>query len=293
MSHGVPVQCRAGPLVLAAALVVASVGAARAESGGVPWADWELGVSASTGFSFLQGDYGERDLDESLAVPLGVAVDWGPLSLGVTLPIERATVDASVRCVGPRGRSLPGPCALYPILDANFDVVTFVDPEERSWGPGDLSLDLSATWMPGTEGWVPALTPFAGLRLPTGDVDDALGTGSVDATLGLDASWLVWGGVLPFVSGGYTFVHDREDLGLRSYAFASAGVAWAPVPWGGVSLAYDWRDASAEGEGDGHELAPAIWLRLGEHLTLEPYGVIGLSRSAPDFGIGARVRVSR
>ncbi len=254
--------------------------------------DWHFGVGASTGFEFFRGDYGERDLSDSIRVPIGVVADWGPFALGVTLPIERAEIVDLETCVGPAA-SFRGPCSRFPRLAERIGGTTRTDSSE-AWGPGDLQLDLSATWIPESESavWLPALTPFVAVKLPTGDVDDGLGTGSTDTTLGIDASWLVRGGFLPFVTGGYTFVQDDDDLGLLDHAFASVGLSWSPSSRCGLTVAYDWREESAEGETDGHEIGSSLWVRFAQHYQLEPFGLVGLSRSSPDFGAGLRIRVS-
>ncbi|MHA7836128.1 MAG: hypothetical protein ACX98W_01565 [bacterium] len=250
---------------------------------------WGFGVS--TGFELYRGDYGQRDLADSIRIPIGVSADWGPFGLGILLPIERAEVIDRESCVGAE-RRFRGPCSRFPRLAELIGGTTRTESSEE-WGPGDLQLDLSATWIPESGSpWIPALTPFVGVKLPTGDVDDALGTGSTDATVGIDSSWLVGSGLLPFVTGGYTFVEDEEDFGLLDFAFASVGVSWSPGSRFGFTIAYDWRQRAAEGETEGHEIGSSLWLRVAERYQLEPFGLIGLSRSTPDFGAGLRVRVS-
>jgi len=242
-------------------------------------------VTFSTGFEFFRGDYGELDVSESYSIPFGMTVDHGPWSLGITVPVRRAEVDAVV-CEG-ETRFQNALCIVRPgvALDGGLARIE----EQAEWGVGDVRLDGSATWVP-VPLWAPVLTAFGGVSFPTGDVDAALGTGGFDVTLGADASWVV-GPVLPFVSGGYVFADDREDLGLEDYPFASLGASWEVVRPCGLSLSYDWRGPAAEGEGDGHELSPSLWLRLGERWTVEAFGVAGLSESAPDFGVGLGLRL--
>jgi len=289
-----------GPLTVAVAAMLLPASAAsepqrtsadEAEDGS-ELSDWRFGLGATTGFEFFRGDYGERDLSDSIRVPIGVWADWGPFALGLTLPIERAEIRGLETCVGPEA-SFRAPCSRFPRLAERIGGTTRTDSSE-AWGPGDLQLDLSATWIPESDAsvWLPALTPFAAIKLPTGEVDDGLGTGSTDTTLGLDVSWLFRGGLFPFVTGGYTFVQDDDDLGLLDHAFASVGVSWSPSSRFGFTIAYDWREESAEGETDGHEIGSSLWVRFAEHYQLEPFGLIGLSRSSPDFGAGLRIRAS-
>ena len=246
-------------------------------------------MSAASGFEYFRGDYGELDLSESMAVPISLSLAWGAFALGAVLPVQRAEVD-SVTCTGANAFT-QAICRNNPDAALGAGLATL--ESQQTWGVGDLALDGSATWLPTTSPlWVPGVSGFVGVKLPTGDVDDSLGTGSVDTTLGLDVSWLVLDVFVPFATAGYTFVDDREDLGLEDFAFASVGLAWAPLPMAGVTLALDWRDRAAVGEDDALQLSPSLWLRLGDHWSFEPFGVVGLSESAPDFGVGTRIRVT-
>jgi len=240
-------------------------------------------LGLSTGFDYYRGDYGDLDVAESMTVPIAVSVDYGAFGVGLTIPLRRAEIGAEV-CNAERLIEV-ALCRRFAEIARDRGLLDFVS--ESSWGLGDVQLDASGTWIPDAV-WAPAMTGFGSVSFPTGDVDKALGTGGYDVTLGTDLSWLA-GPTLPFVSAGYVFADDAKGLGLENFPFASVGLAWEPVRPLTLSFSYDWRGPAAEGEGDAHSISPSVLWRPGRHFSVELFGALGLSRSAPDYGVGTRI----
>jgi hypothetical protein len=70
-------------------------------------------------------------------------------------------------------------------------------------------------------------------------------------------------------------------------AFTGVGVK-ITQSWS-VGVAYDFRQASTRFSDDSHEISPYLSIRLNRHWQFTPYGVVGLSEGAPDWGLGSSV----
>ena len=75
---------------------------------------------------------------------------------------------------------------------------------------------------------------------------------------------------------------DFDDIWL-----ASVGGAMRLAKWISIGAAYDFREASTKRNSASHEISPYASLRLSDHVRMTPYGVIGFSDGAPDWGVGS------
>jgi hypothetical protein len=248
---------------------------AAAQQGDAPQREKRINpfsVSASTGVDFSSGDYGLPDDTDILVVPLSVRAKAGKLSFSATLPWIRVEGPAGI-VIGPDGQPLPG----VPIVSGVRE------------GLGDLSVGATYT--------VPArlldgleLGLGGRVKLPTSPKSRGLTTGKADFTVSADLSYAA-GPVVPFVNLGYRFLGDPTGFDLRNGPTASVG---ATARLGGSAVligSYDYARASSALTEDSHELFGGISARLSKGFNLTGYGVAGLSRGSPDFGVGLLLTV--
>lgn len=231
-------------------------------------------LTATTGFDFSTGAYGEPVRTDIWYVPLGLKVERHPWVLRVTVPWLRVR--------GPKG----------VVVDQGGVVVAGESGGRRSeQGLGDVIAGVSYRIDPP----YPAL-PFveltAKVKFPTASRDRGLGTGEFDGTLQLDLSKR-FGSFTPFVTVGHRFVGDPPGAHLADTTFASLGLDWRIERRLSAGLIYDWRQTASRRLGDSHELVPYLYWRLGKHVALSPYGVVGFTSASPDAGVGLQLLLRR
>lgn len=149
------------------------------------------------------------------------------------------------------------------------------------------------------------------MKLPTADEDDGLGTGETDYSFQVDLS-KGFGDFTPFATIGYKVRGDLDD----GYFF-SIGGGWRLTPAVTAGLIYDYSEASVDSRLDpgpdgiidtppgaplagddllnsvenSRELVPYLNFKLNDRMSLQSYGVIGLSNNAPDYGLGTQLSV--
>ncbi len=145
--------------------------------------------------------------------------------------------------------------------------------DDNTEGLGDIRLHLAWQIDRPKEGPQRGAALHAALKLPTGDSDDLLGSGSTDLTL-----WLTgtrngnWGGTALALFGsagimGLTDGEVAEEYQRNLVGFAMLGGGWRPFPWMVLKLQLDGHtpffDSELEELGD-----PAAVLTLGGDLAL-------------------------
>lgn len=224
-----------------------------------------VGVSVSTGIDYSSGDYGLASNTDILVVPLSLRATAGDFAFSATLPYLKIDGPGGV-VVGPDGQPLPGGGGI---------------PGKRS-GLGDLSLGTTYTLRPGDTGLEIGLG--GRVKLPVSDDDKHLGTGKTDMKVSADISYAM-DGFIPFVNVGYRFLGDPAGVELRDGPTASVGFS-APVGRSVVILSYDYATATTRVSEDSHELFGGLSVPVNDRFTVTGYGVGGLSKGSPDFGIG-------
>ena len=256
------------PLLLLAGAPLLASESEQADDAGLPFS-----IIASAGFDYTSGDFGSVKETDSLYLPFSLKLDWEPFILKVTVPYLL----------------IRGPDA---VLGGGDDrVVTGGDSGDRDANSGLGDVVVSASYIHYSEReWLPILGFTGKVKIPTSDEDQGLSTGEFDYTLELDASKR-FGRVTPFGSFGRRFVGDPDGFDLDGVFLASAGLGFRVSRSLSAGVAYDWRESSSRFSSDTHELAPYASWKLSDRLSLHPYTVIGLSQSAPDFGVGMQARV--
>ena len=194
---------------------------------------------------------------------VGYRTDW--LRLSASVPYLR--IDGAGVVLGPDGKPLPGvPTAAGTrsgVGDASLGATVSL-PSDRLAG---FEVDLGGR-----------------VKLPTSQRSKGLGTGKTDVSVSADVSYPV-GAWSPFVTLGYRMPGDPEDVPLKNTFTASAGASLAV---GRTILigSYDYAEASSPAAKDSHELFGAVNTPITDRVSWTGYGTAGLSKGAPDFGVG-------
>lgn len=247
---------------LVAAVALGAAQAALAQTG-----EWSWGAGAQ----YSSGDYGTGQSTRILAVPLSLQYDAQPWKLRFSLPWYHVSGGTSV---------VPG----FGAADRG-----------RRRGGGDTSVsglgDLSAA-ATNSAYYDPASrfgVDFTGkVKLPTGEKDKGLSSGSTDLTIqadaykGLDERTTVFGGL------GYT-VFFGGFLDLRNAVSYSLGASRKLDERESVGLSFDGRTQVVRGVSEQRELM-AFWSRsFARSSKLQAHFLVGLADGSPDWGIGASV----
>ena len=201
-------------------------------------------------------------------MPTSLKVEWDPIFLKVTVPFVFVDGDAVLIDGQPVG---------IPLFVGSRD------------GIGDVVIAAGYGYFP-DGGIIPAVELSGRIKIGTADEEQGLGTGEEDYTIQLDLSKNV-GRVTPFAAVGYRFIGDPPEVKFNNKIFASAGLSLSLGRRFSMGLAYDWAQSAVPGSPDIQEIAPFGSIKLTEHLAFDPYAVIGLSNSSPDWGLGTQLRV--
>ena len=225
-------------------------------------------VTASTGFDFSSGDFDTNTSTDVWYVPISIKLELDPIFFKVTVPY--VVVDGDAVLIDGQPEGIP------------------VSAGTRN-GIGDVVIAAGYGYFP-DGGLLPAVQLSGKVKLGTADENKGLGTGEENYTIQLDLSKNI-GPITPFAAVGYTFIGDPPDVNLDNKVFASAGLSLSLGSRVSVGLAYDWAENAVSGRPDIHEISPFASIKLGDHFAIDPYALIGLSSSSPDWGAGMQLRV--
>jgi opacity protein-like surface antigen len=257
-----------------------------------PAAEDELHFSVGLGAEYSQGDFGLHEVSRFAASTLRLRAWRGPWLLRLAVPYSYASgspevvgqPDAPTQTCDDGDNSGPGGGG-----DDACDVGTATARSSRrhDHGLGDVTLQVGYTIDPVRE-YLPYVELSAKAKFATASESRGLGTGRNDYTLQIDLD-RSFGAVTPFAALGYRFVGDPTGVDLHDIWLASAGVSFDLGSAWTLGVAYDYREASARGADDSHELGPFATWRLSRHWRLGGYGSFGLSDGAPDYSAGTSV----
>lgn len=248
-------------------LIIAAAAAVAEPAGAEP-----IGVEASTGLDYKQGEYGTGQRIETSSIPVRLRVEAGRLQLGVTLPYLR--VDAPGNVVG-GGGVLGLPIIIDPTRPATRD---------RREGIGDLRLGAAYS----VAAPAVSVTLATEVKVPTASQARGLGTGELDYSLGAEVSKTL-GRVTPFAGVGYTVAGDPDGYELRNSLLAHAGAALRLSDALSGRVSYGYARSLAPLVPDEQQIATSLNARLSERLVVGVYGAAGLSESSPDIGAGIQL----
>jgi len=226
------------------------------------------------GPSYDEGDFGSRDKTRTFFFPVTLRYLGDRWDFGVTASFVRLDTPGNVVIVEGQPQATGGAAT----------------KREVNSGFGDLILRGRYYLIddPGPTSWIPTLTPFVKLKLPTADDSKGLGTGEVDGGFGLE--WdKSFGAFFIFGDAGYTFIGNPPGQNFRDRPAASIGAGYRVTPTVTVSGLLDWRRALVKGNDDPVELVGLVTVKLTRTLSITPNVYAGLTNGSPDWGVGVEV----
>ena len=208
------------------------------------------------GFDYSTGEYGAGEDTDIYFIPLSIEADFYPYRVIVTIPV--VFID---------GVAVDSPGSL----------------SSRSQGLGQISGRVSYLIAP-VRKWVPWFEVSAKLSAHT-ETDKSLGSGMWGFSVFGDA-FKQYGRVTGFTRFGRTF-YTSSGLGDRFFTSIGASFRFTDRLSGG--LAYDWFEASSDGVSDTEELLGFAMVKVSERWSIGPYGLLGLSKYSPDYGVGLSI----
>jgi len=158
-------------------------------------------------------------------------------------------------------------------------------------GLGDIRLTASWQFLRGTKQVPFRAALHASLKLPTGDSDDLLGSGSTDMALAASAGWdfpvgshrLAW-----YAQGGAMYMTDSDvlrELQEHWVGFGSLGLGWQPLDWLALKVQWDAHTKFYSGSDFTEVSHASAQLMLGGSLRLA-------SNTALDIGVGEDLTIN-
>ena len=254
---------------LALAMALAATSAPVLAQDDDPDAAAENQLSFTTGIDYSNGDYGTGIDTSMVVVPLSARLRTGNWRVTASIPWLR--IDGANIVGGGNGPI---------VIDPNA-------PRTVRQGFGDVSLGLAYDIPEQNFGLG---VQFSGrVKLPTASQSKGLGTGKADFSGAVELS-KTFGPVTPFVSAGYRIPGDPTGIDLQNGFVGSAGFSVA-AGRSVVLLSYDYRERASLLAEDSHELFGAVTAPVAKKLDFTLYGSAGLSKGAPDYGVGAMITI--
>jgi len=226
-------------------------------------ADGEL--SAGAGIDYSKGNYGTGSETKILSIPFMARYDNDPWKLKLTVPYLRVTGQGDViPGIGRNGRGQRGETTESGIGDTVLAATYGALYEPRS----NFGLDLTAK-----------------LKLPTGDENRGLGTGSVDETLQAELYKSI-DRIMVFGTFGYTFFGHSDVVELKNAAHAELGASTRLNATDSVGASLYGRQRVVEGGSPQRELTFFWNRRVTKAQRLQAYFLVGLADGSPDAGLG-------
>ena len=249
---------------LAVVIALSAAPAALAQDAGT----W----SAGAGITYTSGDYGTATTTSILAIPFSLRYERERWSFKGTLPWYSITGSSAVvpelGAADRRNRRGGGAASSSTTglgdATASATYTAFYDRQSR------LGLDLTGK-----------------VKLPTGEADKGLSSGSTDFTFGGDLyktiDRVTWFGGLSYTMFGSSALQLDNAVGY------SAGGSYRLDPRHGVGLSLEGRSRISSGSAAQREVI-GYWSRSFDKLwKLHTYGLVGLADGSPDWGLGASV----
>ena len=252
-------------LLTAAILLAAGLGEGSASEADAEQAAVRLRYS--TGFDYSQGDFGLDEDSRLFFVPVGVTADYERWRFRLVVPFLVSD-----------GPSL--------ILEGDgVDPSTTLSDENS--GMGEIAVSASYLVSPPIEGW-PLLDLGLSISLPTRTKLE-LGTGGWAFAPRVEL-FERYGRVTPYAAFGRKFFTVGS---LDDRFFTSVGASFEILDWLSFGSAYDWLEATGGNTSDAHEITPYLSISAPGGWSFSPYGLVGLSEGAPDFGVGFSLSLQR
>lgn len=243
-------------------------------------------VAAGIGFDLTHGDYGDGADATAVTMPVTVAINPSEtvdLTLQIPLVYQTSRVGSSfvVYPSGGAGRRRNAPNV------AQGAISTTSTSTVSEAGLGDIN--LSAGWAVVHEGnLIPRIRAAAYLKLPSGDKDRGLGTGTFEGGPGLSVSkW--FGDVQLFVDGSYILQDSTDSYQGRNYLSYSVGGGLQATDRLFVSLYAKGSSSRVDGGTAPVEGRLKVNFLQSRRVSWEVYGLAGFTEASPAVGGGLLV----
>lgn len=245
-----------------------------------PRLDNVASAAVGVGFEVSRGDYGTGADATLVTMPLSVLLS----------PAEKLDITLEVPLLYLSSKSGSGVIVTHSggagrgrAANRSMTTTTASTTVQES-GVGDINMTTGWTLLLDQEG-TPKVRPTLYLKVPSGDLDRGLGTGTVEAGPGLSVSkWL--GNVQFFGEGAYIFQNSKSDYSGRNYVsyLGGAGVqATDRLFLSALAKGSSSRSEGAEAQAEGRLKLNFMQSRL---ISWEIYGSAGFTNASPDFGGG-------
>lgn len=238
-----------------------------------------VSMAIGSGFEVTYGDYGGHADATLVTVPVLLAINpRQDVDLTLELPLvylnSRSSSGVVATQSGGLGRRRNATVSLSSSSSTSSEA-----------GLGDINLSVGWTVLQDDEGWLPRIRPNLYLKLPTGDDDARLGTGTFEAGPGLSLSkWL--GDFQLFVDGAYILQDSTSTYPGKNYLSytVGAGVQLSDRLFASVLA----KGASARVDGGVAPLEGRLKLNFmqSRRVVWELYGLAGFSDASPAAGGG-------
>ncbi len=256
--------------------------------------DWEhrlgqgVSLAAGIGAEVTYGNYGSSADATVVTVPLLIAVNpLESLDMSFELPLvylnsrSGMVVSQSGSAGRRRGKMNSTTSATMPVMTAPVGSSSSTVSEA---GLGDISLSAGWTVVQDSER-MPKIRPTLYLKVPSGDKNHGLGTGTVEAGPGLSASkWL--GDLQLFAEGAYILQNSTSDYQGKDYVSYTAGAGVQTTDRLFVSLYA--RGSTARISGGEAPVEGRLKLNFlqSRRMSWEFYALAGFTDASPSAGGG-------
>jgi len=240
-----------------------------------------VAVAVGTGLEITHGDYGSKADATVVTLPVLLAVNPAErLDLTLELPLVYLTSRTSSGLVvtpsGGMGKGKRGGVSSMTTSGTSSEA-----------GLGDINLSAGWTLLQ-DDGQTPKVRPTVYLKLPSGDKDSGLGTGTFEGGPGLSFSkWL--GDFQLFGEGAYILQDSSATYQGKNYVSYSAGVGLQATDRLFASLYAKGSSARVAGGDAALEGRLKLNFLQSRRVSWELYGLVGCTDASPAVGGGLLV----
>lgn len=247
---------------------------------GEPRLDSAASAAVGVGFEVSHGDYGANADATLVTVPLSVffyPADKLDITLDVPLLYLSSKSDSGVVVTGSGGAGRGRGAGRSRTAAAGATTV-------QESGVGDINMTAGWTLLADGEG-APKVRPTFYVKIPSGDLDRGLGTGTVEAGPGISVSkWL--GSVQLFGEGAYIFQNSKSDYPGSNYVSYLGGAGIQATDRLFLSLLAKGSSSRSEGVEAQAEGRLKLNFMQSRRISWEIYGAAGFTDASSDFGGG-------
>jgi hypothetical protein len=232
------------------------------------WNEWSL----SSGAEYTSGAYGDTVDTNIFYVPVSLKYENEAFQFKVTVPY--LNIDSGGSVIG----GVDGGVIIIPGGTAFSE-----------GGLGDITASATLNVYPDSGSELPYLELTAKVKAPTADEDKGLGTGEIDVTAQADI-FKAFGNITPFATIGYKLRGDPDGIDLDNSVLGSVGLSIKSSDSLSFGAVYDYQGSATPLSDDISEFSPFVVVKPSQDVSVNIYGVFGLSDGSPDTGGGVQVK---